>query len=320
MTDSYEMKVLFGTAHPRLGQRICHHLGVEPVDIDVRRFKDGEIFVQIAENIRGKDVFIVQPTCPPVNKNLMELLILMDAAKRASAKRITAVLPYYGYARQDRKDRPRVPITARLVADLVTTAGADRVLTIDLHAGQIQGFFNIPMDHLHATPVFIDYLRNRTFEDELIVVSPDAGGVERAKFLARCLQAPLAVADKRRKGHNEADSIRIIGDVANRSALILDDIIDTAGTLMKAVDALKDAGASHVMCCASHGILSDPALERIENNKNLDEVIITDTICHGDAIAGGSKIKILSIGHLLAKAIQCIHSETSVSSLFVINK
>lgn len=320
MSGNYEMKVLFGTAHPDLGNDICRNLGVDPVSVDVRRFKDGEIFVQIEENIRGKDVFIVQPTCSPANENLMELLIMLDAAKRASAKRITTVLPYYGYARQDRKDRPRVPITARLVADLLTTAGSDRAMAIDLHVGQIQGFFSIPFDHLHATPVFMEYLGNRTYRDELIVVSPDAGGVERAKFLARCLGVKLAVADKRRQEHNVAESIQIIGDVKGKSVLILDDIIDTAGTLMKAVDALKDAGATQIMCCASHGVFSPPALERIENNKNLDEVIVTNTISHVNRIRQSSKIKVLSIAHLLAKAIKCIHTESSVSSLFVIGK
>lgn len=311
------MKVLFGSAHPKLGQEICSHLGINPVSAEIKRFKDGEIFAQILENVRGEDLFIVQPTCSPANENLMELLILIDAAKRASAKRITAVLPYYGYARQDRKDRPRVPITARLVADLLTTAGADRVLAIDLHAGQIQGFFNIPLDHLHATPVFLEHIEKMDFKDDLMVVSPDAGGVERANFLARCLQVDLAVADKRRINHNEAESIRIIGDVRGRSVLVLDDIIDTAGTLMKAVDALKEAGASYIICCASHGVFSEPALDRIQANKNLDEVIVTNTIAHSDRVKKNKKITVLSIAHLLAKAIVCIHSEASVSSLFV---
>ncbi|HPQ41840.1 MAG TPA: ribose-phosphate pyrophosphokinase [bacterium] len=320
MNSNYEMKVLFGTAHPDLGNEICRHLGVEPVTVDIRRFKDGEIFVQIEENIRGKDVFIVQPTCSPANENLMELLIMLDAVKRASAKRVTTVLPYYGYARQDRKDRPRVPITARLVADLLTSAGSDRAMAIDLHAGQIQGFFNIPFDHLNATPVFMEYLGNRTFKDELIVVSPDAGGVERANFLARCLGVRLAVADKRRLSHNVAESIQIIGEVKGKSVLILDDIIDTAGTLMKAVDALKEAGATNIMCCTSHGVFSPPALERIENNRNLDEVIVTNTISHVNRIKSSSKITVLSIAPLLAQAIKCIHNETSISSLFVIRK
>ncbi|MBN1297777.1 ribose-phosphate pyrophosphokinase [bacterium] len=314
------MKVLFGTAHTELGREICAHLGVNPVDVEIRRFKDGEVFVQIQENIRGRDVFLVQPTCSPANENLMELLIMLDAAKRASAKRITAVLPYYGYARQDRKDRPRVPITARLVADLLTTAGADRVMAIDLHAGQIQGFFNIPFDHLYATPVFLEYIQNLPLKDELMVVSPDAGGVERANFLARCLGVRLAVADKRRISHNEAESIQIIGNVSGKSVLILDDIIDTAGTLMKAVDALKDAGATRIMCCATHGVFSSPALERIERNMNLDEVIVTNTISHQERIKNNGKIRVLSIAHLLADAMQCIHTESSVSSLFVIRE
>lgn len=312
------MKILFGSAHPGLGKEICEHLAVNPVDVDIRRFKDGEVFVQILENIRGKDVFIVQPTCSPVNENLMELLIIIDAAKRASAKRITAVLPYYGYARQDRKDRPRVPISARLVADLLTTAGADRVMAIDLHAGQIQGFFSIPLDHLQATPVFIEYIQNRTFKDELMIVSPDAGGVERANFLARCLEVDLAVADKRRLAPGITDTIRIIGDVKDRSVLVLDDIIDSAGTLMKAVDALKKAGASTITCCASHGVFSPPALERIQNNKNLDDVVVTNTIAYSENVKNNHKITVLSIASLLAKAIKCIHTEESVSSLFVV--
>jgi ribose-phosphate pyrophosphokinase len=315
---SYEMKVLFGSAHPDLGAQICQSLGIESVDVTIKRFNDGEIFVQILENIRGRDLFIVQPTCSPANENLMEMLIMLDAAKRASAKRITAVLPYYGYARQDRKDRPRVPISARLIADLVTTAGADRVLTIDLHAGQIQGFFNIPLDHLHATRVFMGYIQKKTFDHGLIVVSPDAGGVERANFLARCLKVDLAVADKRRVEHGLTESIRIIGDVKNRDVLILDDIIDSGGTLMEAVNALKIAGASTITCCASHGIFSGKALERIQDNENLDEVIVTNTIAHSEKVKSVEKIKFLSIASLLAEAIECIHNEKSVSSLFVV--
>ncbi len=317
MTATYEMKVLFGSANPKLGSEICKSLGIQPVEVTIKRFKDGEIFVQILENIRGKDLFIVQPTCAPANENLMELLIMLDAAKRASAKRITAVLPYYGYARQDRKDRPRVPISARLIADLLTTAGADRVLTIDLHAGQIQGFFNIPLDHLHATRVFMEYINGKSFQNGLIVVSPDAGGVERANFLARCLHVDLAVADKRRVEHGCTKSIRIIGNVENRDVLILDDIIDSAGTLMEAVNALKNAGAATISCCASHGIFSGNALEIIAENSNLNEVIVTNTIEHSESVLNVKKIKILSIAPLLAAAIERIHNEQSVSSLFV---
>ncbi len=315
MKSNYNMKILYGSAHPTLGKEICGHLGIQPVDVDIRRFNDGEIFVQILENIRGDDLFIIQPTCSPANENLMELLIIIDAAKRASAKRITAVLPYYGYARQDRKDRPRVPITARLVADLLTKAGADRIIAIDLHAGQIQGFFSIPMDHLNATPVFIDYIHKRSFKNNLMVVSPDAGGVERANFLARCLEVDLAVADKRRLAPGITSTIRIIGDVSNRSVLILDDIIDSAGTLMKAVEALKIAGAATVTCCASHGVFSPPAMERIQNNEYLDEVVVTNSIAHSEEIKKNKKITVLSIASLLAKAIRCIHNEESVSFL-----
>ncbi len=317
MERNFDLKVFFGTANKVLGNEICENLGIEPGKIMINRFADGEVFVQIEENIRGKDVFIVQPTCAPVNQNLMELLIIMDAAMRASAKRITAVLPYYGYARQDRKDRPRVPITARLVADLITAAGADRVLTLDLHVGQIQGFFNIPVDHLYATPVFMEAILEKDYAEDVLVLSPDAGGVERAKFLARLLKADLAVADKRREVHNVAESIRIIGDVQGRNVLILDDIIDTAGTLMKSVAALKDAGAKKVIACASHGVFSDPALERIKGNLQLEEVIVTNTISWKGAVRKIQKINVLSIAPLFAEAIKRIHDETSISSLFV---
>lgn len=311
------MKVFFGKAHPKLGQEICEYLTIKPGEIDVDRFADGEIHLQIRENIRGKDVFIVQPTCAPANENLMELLVMIDAARRASAKRITAVLPYYGYARQDRKDKPRVPITARLVADLLTVAGAHRILTMDLHAGQIQGFFTIPVDHLYATPVFLDYIKNQPYAKNLMIVAPDAGGVERARFLAKCLNTDLAVADKRRESPNVAESIRIIGDVRNRNVLILDDIIDTGGTLMKAVGALKESGADRVVSCGTHAVFSPPAIERIENNSNLHEVIVTNTISPRTHFGAESKIKVLTIAPLLAVAIKRIHMETSISSLFV---
>ncbi|MGB3977154.1 MAG: ribose-phosphate pyrophosphokinase [bacterium] len=315
MKSNYNMKILYGSAHPALGKEICNYLGVQSVNVEIRRFNDGEIFVQILENIRGSDLFIIQPTCSPANENLMELLIIIDAAKRASAKRITAVLPYYGYARQDRKDRPRVPITARLVADLLTQAGADRIMAIDLHAGQIQGFFSIPTDHLNATPVFLDYIREQTFKNELIVVAPDAGGVERANFLARCLEVDLAVADKRRLRPGITKTLRIIGDVKDRDVLILDDIIDSAGTLMKAVEALKEAEAREIICCASHGVFSSSALELIQNNENLKEVVVTNSIAHSEQINKYEKIKVISIAPLLAQAIKCIHNEESVSFL-----
>ncbi len=314
---NYGLKVFFGNAHPDLGEEICRKMEIVPGKVDVGRFADGEIFVQILENIRGRDVFIVQPTCHPTNQNLMELLIMIDAAQRASAGRITAVLPYFGYARQDRKDRSRVPITARLVADLLTAAGADRVLTLDLHAGQIQGFFSIPVDHLYATPVFLDYIRKKSYAANLIVVSPDAGGVERARFMAKCLGAELAVADKRRKKANVAESIRIIGNVKDRNVLIMDDIIDTAGTLMKAVGALKAAGALKVVAACTHGVFSPPALERIDNNVELEEIIVTNTIKPRSGISGCSKITYLSIAALLAEAIRRIHHESSISTLFV---
>lgn len=314
---NYDLKVFFGSAHPELGKAICDNLKINPGEIDVSRFADHEIFAQIKENIRGKDVFVVQPTCYPTNDNLMELLIIIDTALRASAKRITAVLPYYGYARQDRKDRPRVPITARLVADLLTAAGANRVLTIDLHAGQIQGFFKIPVDHLYATPVFLEYIQKQDYSSDLMILSPDAGGVERARFLAKVLRVDLAVADKRREKANVAESIRIIGDVRDRSVLIIDDIIDTAGTLMHAVKALKNEGANRVIACGTHGVFSPPAIERIEKNGDLDEVIVTNSISPRNDMSKCSKITILSIAPLLARAINRIHLETTISSLFV---
>jgi ribose-phosphate pyrophosphokinase len=314
----YNLKVFFGTANPILGKEICDNLSIKPGEIEITRFADKEVFIQIKENIRGKDVFIVQPTSSPANDSLMELLIMIDAASRASAKRITAVLPYYGYARQDRKDRPRVAITSRLVADLITIAGANRILSLDLHAEQIQGFFKIPFDHLYATPVFMEYIQKQDYQENLMVVSPDAGGVERARFLASLLKADLAVADKRRSRHNVAESIRIIGDVKNRDVLILDDIIDTAGTLMKSVDALKEAGANRIIACCSHGVFSTPALARISNNENLKEVIVTNTIYRGNNLSPQSKITVLSIAPILAEGILCIHKETSISSLFVL--
>ena len=309
------LKLLTGNANRDLAREICHELNTELSAASVSAFSDGEIHLQVEENVRGADVFVIQPTCNPVDRHIMELLFLMDALKRSSAERITAVLPYYGYARQDRKDRPRVPISAKLVASLLETAGADRVLTLDLHAAQIQGFFDIPVDHLFATPVFIDYFRPRAGSD-LIVVSPDAGGVERARAFAKRLEAPLAIIDKRREQANIAEVMHIIGDVEGKDCLMVDDLIDTAGTLVKGAEALLRAGAASVSACATHAVLSGPAVERIETSE-LKEVVLTNSIpLREDARAAG-KISVLSVAPLLARAIQSIHEETSVSSLFV---
>jgi ribose-phosphate pyrophosphokinase len=283
-------------------------------DADVARFSDGEVYVQINENVRGEDVFIIQPTCPPVNENLVELLVMLDAFKRASARRVTAVVPYYGYGRQDRKAQSRVPISAKLVADLITTAGASRVLAIDLHAGQIQGFFNIPVDHLFAAPVLIDYLAKKDLEDP-VLVSPDAGGVERARAIAKRLKAGLAIIDKRRDGPNVAVFMYLIGDVKDKDVVIIDDMIDTAGTLMQAVEAVKREGARRVLACGVHPVLSGPAMERI-GDPQLEELIITNTIpLPRDKQL--PKIHALSVAPLLAEAIRRIHGEESVSNLFV---
>jgi ribose-phosphate pyrophosphokinase len=278
------------------------------------QFSDGEIYVQILENVRGSDVFVIQPTCDPVSHNLMQLLLIIDALKRASARRITVVIPYFGYARQDRKDKPRVPISSKLVADILTTAGANRALVVDLHAPQIQGFFNIPVDHLFASPVLVDHFRKQNLTN-LTVVSPDAGGVERARFFAKKMDAPMAIVDKRRTEINVTEVMNVIGDVRNRTCLILDDIVDTAGTLVKTVQALLDNGALAVYACASHAVLSGPALERISKS-NLQELIVTNTIPLSEAGQKEPKIKVLSIAGLIARAIQSIHEETSVSKLF----
>jgi ribose-phosphate pyrophosphokinase len=311
---AYELKLFSGNANRPLAEDIARQLGVALADAEVSRFSDGEIFVQINENVRGADVFVVQPTCPPVNDNLMELLVMLDALKRASAQRITAVLPYYGYARQDRKVQPRVPITAKLVADLVTAAGAHRILALDLHAGQIQGFFNIPVDHLFAAPVLIDYLGLKGLEDA-VVVAPDAGGVERARAIAKRVRAGLAIIDKRREGPNVSIFMHLIGDVKGRDAIIIDDMIDTAGTLVQAVDAVKREGARRILACGVHPVLSGPAIARIEGSP-LEEVVVTNTIPldPGKRIA---KITVLSVANLLGEAIRRIHNEESVSTLFV---
>ena len=309
-----ELKVFSGSAHPDLAREIAGVLGVTVGQARLRRFPDSEVSFQIDENIRGTDVFIIQPTSNPVDQHLMELLIMIDAFRRSSAARITAVVPYYGYARQDRKDRPRVAISAKLIADLLTTAGANRALFVDLHAAQIQGFFNIPVDHLFASPVLVSYFRELKLPN-LIVVSPDAGGVERARFFAQKMGAPLAIVDKRRTDINVAEVVNVVGDVAGKTCLIIDDIIDTAGTLVKTVDALYAAGSAAVYACASHAVLSGPAIDRIANSR-LEQVVFTNTIPLREAAQKVSKIKVLSIAGLLGAAIESIHMETSVSTLF----
>ncbi len=311
-----KIKIFSGNSNPDLAQKICDSLGVPLGSARVRRFSDGEVMVEIGENVRGRDVYIVQSTCAPTNDNLMELLVITDALKRASAATITAVIPYYGYARQDRKAAPRTPITAKLVADLITTAGVNRVVTIDLHAGQIQGFFNIPVDNLYAAPVILNYLKDRFSGEQVVMVSPDAGGTERARAFAKRLEYSLAVIDKRRTGPNVAEVMHLIGDVRDKIAIILDDMIDTAGTLTQAAKALKANGAKAIYACATHGVLSGPAIERI-NASDIEEVVLTDTIPgnYGDVIT--TKIRMLSVADLLAEAIRRIHEDESVSSLFV---
>lgn len=312
--DNRRVLVFSGRANQKLTEEICKYMDVPLGKTVIRDFSDKEIYVKIEENVRGGDIFVVQSTCFPGNTNLMELLIMIDALRRSSAKRITAVIPYYGYARQDRKNEPRVPITSKLVADLVVTAGADRVLTVDLHAGQIQGFFNIPVDHLFAINVLIDYIKEQKLED-LIVISPDAGGVERARAYAKRLNSSLAIIDKRRDIPNEAKAMNIIGDVKGKIAFIVDDMIDTAGTLIEATDALLGAGAREVHACCSHPVLSGPAGERIASSP-IKTVITTNTIPLNGELAKNSKIKVLSVASLLGEAILRIHQETSVSSLF----
>lgn len=310
-----DLKVFSGSAHPSLTKEIADFLGIPAGQARLRRFPDSEVSFQIDENIRGADVFIIQPTSNPVDQHLMEMLVMIDAFRRSSAARITAVIPYYGYARQDRKDKPRVPISAKLVANLLSAAGTNRVLTMDLHKAQIQGFFDIPVDHLFAAPVIIDYLA-RLNSPKLTIVSPDAGGAERARAYAKRLDAELAVVDKRRSEDGTAEVMNVIGDVEGRTCILQDDIIDTAGTIQKAATALKAAGALKVLACAVHGVLSGPALERIENAP-IDQLIVTNTIpLRGDA-QNCRKIVVLSVARLLGQAIRSIHEETSVSSLFV---
>lgn len=310
-----KLKLFTGNANPALATEIAECLGLELGVAPVRTFADGEIYLQIKENVRGADVFVIQPTCNPVDRHLMELLMMIDALKRASADRITAVLPYYGYARQDRKDKPRVPISAKLVASLIERAGADRVLCMDLHAAPIQGFFDIPVDHLYAAPVLVEYFREQTFED-LMIVSPDAGGVERARAFAKRLRAPMAIIDKRREETNVAEVMHVIGDVRDRHCLIIDDIIDTAGTLVKGAEALLASGAAAVTACATHAVLSGPAIERIQNSR-LTKVIFSNSIPLKDEAQSCDRILTLSVAPLLAQAIRSIHEETSVSGLFV---
>jgi ribose-phosphate pyrophosphokinase len=310
-----KLKVFSGNSHPSLANEICQYLHLPLSQAMVRRFSDGEIFVELGENVRGADVFVIQSTSPPVNEHLMELLVMIDAFRRSSARRITAVMPYYGYARQDRKVAPRVPISAKLVADLITTSGAGRVLCMDLHAGQIGGFFNVPVDHLFAAPVILDYLRSEIPSDA-VIVSPDAGGVERARAIARRLQSGLAIIDKRREAANVAQAMNIIGEVEGKLAVVVDDMIDTAGTLTEACRALLDKGAREVWACASHAVLSGAGVERI-NDCALSRVVVTNTIPLSDSAQATGKIIGLSVARLLGEAIRRIHMEDSVSSLFV---
>lgn len=311
-----EIQVFTGNSNRPLATEVCRYLDVQLGNADVRRFSDGEVMVEIAENVRGGDVFVLQSTCTPVNDHLMELLLMLDAFRRASAKRITAVIPYFGYSRQDRKVSPRVPISAKLVADLITAAGASRVLTVDLHAGQIQGFFDIPVDNLFATPVLLKEMQERLHNGPVAVVSPDPGGVERARAFAKRLDATLAIIDKRRARPNEVAEMRVVGDVEGQTAVIVDDIVDTAGTLATAATALRAAGATEVIACCTHPVLSGPAIDRIRDS-TLASLVCTDTIPLRPAGQQSSKIKVLSVAHLLAEAIRRTHREESISSLFV---
>ena len=310
-----KFKIFCGSANPLLAEEICRFLGVKLGQSELGRFSDGEIYFQILENVRGADVFVVQPCSHPVDYHLMQLLMMIDAFKRASAWRITAVMPYYCYARQDRKDKPRVPISAKLVADLLETAGASRALTLDLHAPQIQGYFNVPVDHLYASPVLVEYFKKKAL-GEVTVVSPDAGGVERARFFAKRLDAPLAIVDKRRVDMNVAEVMHLIGEVSGRPALIIDDIIDTAGTLVNTVEALLKEGATKVYAAATHAVLSGPAVDRLCKSP-VEEVVVTNSIPLSEEAQKVKKIKMLSVAELLARGIRSIHEETSISELFI---
>ncbi len=310
-----ELILFGGTSNPTLTLEVCNYLGVAPGKITTKTFSDGETQVEIGENVRGRDAFILQSTCTPVNDNLMQLLIIMDALKRASAKRITAVVPYYGYGRQDRKVKPRVPITAKLVADLITVAGANRVVSIDLHAGQIQGYFNIPVDNIFAAPILLEYIQTN-FQNDLVIVSPDAGGVERARAFAKRLNASLAIIDKRREAPNVAEAMNIIGEVEGKTAVILDDMVDTAGTLAQAAMALNTRGTIGIHACCTHPVLSGPAIERIEESA-IDSLFITNTIPLNDKAKNCKKITVLSVAELLGETIKRIYNSHSVSTLFV---
>lgn len=311
------LRLFSGSANRELASEIAACMGETLGEVKLKRFSDGEVNFQILENVRGKDVFIIQPTCPPGNENIMELLVMIDAFKRSSARRITAVIPYYGYARQDRKEKPRVPISAKLVGDLLTTAGADRLVTLDLHAGQIQGFFNIPVDHLYARPVILEYLAAQPQMDRLTVVSPDAGGVERARAYAKRLNATLAIIDKRRVDDNVAEVMHIVGDVTDRNTVVIDDLIDTAGSILRAAEALRREGANRIVVAATHAVLSGPAIERIAASSDIESVIVTNTIPLGPE-KRIPKIEVLSVAKLLGEAIKSVHKETSVSRLFEI--
>lgn len=311
---AHELKIFSGTAHPELADDIAQYLHVRRSDVTVTQFPDGETFVKINENIRGRDVFIVQPTCPPTNQNLMELLIMVDAARRASAERITAVIPFFGYARQDRKDQPRVPITSKLVANLLVAAGVNRVLTMDLHAGQIQGFFDIPVDHLYAKPVLIRYFRQQRFDDDLVVVSPDVGGMKMAHSYAKELRAPLAIVAKNRVSASEVEALDLIGEVEGKNVLIVDDITETAGTLKTAAALLKDRGAKRIFAGVSHAVLNETGRQRLQESA-IEEVITTDST----PFAKGENVSVVSIAELLGEGIRRIHHDESVTSLFDIS-
>jgi ribose-phosphate pyrophosphokinase len=310
-----DLKIFSGNAHRQMAREIASHLDMPLSDADVRTFSDGEIFVEIKENVRGRDVFVIQPTCTPVNDHLMELVIMVDALRRASARRITAVVPYYGYARQDRKNAPRVPITSKVVAEMFMVVGVRRVLCMDLHAGQIQGFFNIPVDHLYAAPVILEYIE-KSFGDEVIMVSPDAGGVERTRAFAKRLNSGLAIIDKRRDKPNECEAMHVIGDVRGKTAVLMDDMVDTAGTLCAGAETLLANGAKEVHACCSHPVLSGPAIERLMKSP-LKSLVVTNSIPLNEVSQQCGKIKVLSVSELLADAINRIHNEDSVSSLFV---
>jgi ribose-phosphate pyrophosphokinase len=309
------MRVFSGNANRPLAEEICRYLGIQLGEANTARFSDGEFNYQINENVRGADVFIVQPTCPPVDGNIVELLIMLDAFRRSSADRVTAVIPYFGYARKDRKDRPRVPISAKVMANIITTAGANRVLTMDLHAGQIQGFFDIPVDHLYAAPVMLDYFAKMNLQD-LVVVAPDAGGVERARAYAKRLDVDLALADKRRDKEkmNTVEVMNIVGNVEGRTALIVDDMVDTAGSLTQVAQSIAANGAREVYACCTHAVLSGPAIERIEKSP-IKELVVTNSIPLREPLS--RKVKSLSVAGLLAEAIRSIHTSASVSKLFI---